>query len=246
MKMTREQLAELSAAERQELLRHLVELGGQPSVKRNPRARRRFLAFMAICVVVLLIWIVTLGLTLPPDERTDQWRLAWVGFDVAELLAFTVTGWAAWRGRQLLIPSLLVLGTLLFCDAWFDVVLSWNSDERWGSLASAIVVEVPLGILFWLLARRLVLGTVAAARARVGLAGPPPVLHRLRLFWPLAEELDKSADTRLEAAAVPVAVNAVVDPVVAAAVDPVVSTVVDTEPQRYPAHSDLDEVPGPS
>jgi hypothetical protein len=48
--------------------------------------------------------------------------MAWVGFDLVGLAAFAATGWAIWRGRQMVIACLLVTGTLLCCDAWFDVV----------------------------------------------------------------------------------------------------------------------------
>lgn len=185
MVISRDEVARLSEPERAQLLQLLAETGDPAAIRGNPRARRRFLVFVTVCAVVLLVWIVTLGLTLPPRETTKQWRLAWVGFDVAELLAFTVAGWAAWRGRQLLVPALLVLGTLLFCDAWFDVVLSWNGDERWSSVASAAVVELPLAVLFWLLARRLVLASVTAVRAQAGLHTRPPSLRSLRLFEPL-------------------------------------------------------------
>jgi hypothetical protein len=193
MAFSPDELARLSEQERAELLHLLLQTSGPQAARGNPRARRRFLIFVALCVVVLVIWIVTLGLTLPPDETTKQWRLAWVGFDVAELVAFTAAGWAAWRGRQLLIPALLVLGTLLFCDAWFDVVLSWNGDERWSSVASAALVEVPLAALFWLLARRLVLATVAAVRAQAGVPEPPSSLRALRLFEPLFDRPARGA-----------------------------------------------------
>jgi hypothetical protein len=183
MGISREELARLSVDEREELALLLVELGGAEAAG-NPRSRRRFLVFVAVCIVVLAVWIVALGLTLPPHETTKQWRLAWIGFDVAELLAFAATGWAAWRGRQLIIPALIVVGTLLLCDAWFDVVLSWNTDERWGSVAGAVVIELPLAALFWWLARRLVLRTISVARSRLGLAGPLPSLRRLPLFEP--------------------------------------------------------------
>ena len=140
---------------------------------------------MIVAVVLLAAWIATLGATLPQTETIGQWRLVWVGFDVGLLLAFAMCAWAAWRGRQLLVPATLVTGTLLFCDAWFDTVLSWNTDERWWSVASAAAVEIPLAVFFWWLSGRMVRRTVAIVRARMAVSADVPPLRDMRLFDPL-------------------------------------------------------------
>src|ERR1700691_3210241 len=76
----------------------------------SPRRRRLFLvATIGLCVG-LGAWVRVRAVTLPRFSRAGDWRGAWVGFDVAELLAFAATAWAAWRGRQVLIMCLLVLG----------------------------------------------------------------------------------------------------------------------------------------
>jgi hypothetical protein len=154
MVISQEDLAGLSVEERAVLVTALLELGTVVPDGRRQRRRQQFIVFVLACTVGLAAWIVALGLTLPAHETVEQWRLAWIGFDVAELAAFAITGWAAWRARPILIPATIVTGTLLLCDAWFDVVLSWNTSGRWQSLASAIVLEVPLALLFWLAARR--------------------------------------------------------------------------------------------
>jgi hypothetical protein len=180
------ELLALPESERRHLAALLVQAGCPMEVSAaDRRRRRRFLALMAAAVVGLAIWIVGLGTTLPQSETVGQWRLVWVGFDVALLLAFGVCGWAAWRGRQLLIPTTLVTGTLLFCDAWFDTVLSWNTDERWWSVVSAAVIEIPLAIWFWWLSARLVRRTVAIARARLALTVDVPPMREMRLFDPM-------------------------------------------------------------
>lgn len=186
MVVSERELLELSLAERQQLAAVLLRSGCQMELPHaDRRRRRRFLALMGGSVVVLAVWIVALGATLPHTETTGQWRLVWVGFDVGLLLAFATCGWAAWRSRQLLIPATLVTGTLLFCDAWFDVVLSWSSDERWWSVLSAALVEVPLAIWFWWLSARMVRRTISLARARMGLPDDVPSLAVMRLFDPL-------------------------------------------------------------
>ena len=104
------------------------------------------MVIVASCIL-LAAWIGVLAVTLPRFYHTGSWRGAWVGFDVALLAAFAATGWAAWRRRQLLIISLVVLATLLLCDAWFDVVLDVRTAGFFASLLSALLVELPLAML---------------------------------------------------------------------------------------------------
>ena len=185
--ISRNELAALSPAERAELARALAELNTSPPGPRARRRRQAFILFCCVAAVALAAWTVTLSLTLPRRQAVGQWRTVWVGFDIAEIVAFSVAGWAAWRGRQLLIPAALVSGALLLCDAWFDVVLSWNTAQRWQSLLSALLFEVPLAALLWAVARSLVLRTVRLARSQLGLLDAPPPLHRLVLFAGIAE-----------------------------------------------------------
>lgn len=182
MVISRAELAALSPTERTELALMLAELNAPPMDPRAQRRRRVFLTAIAVVLIGLTIWTVGLGFTLPRQQTVQEWRTVWVGFDVGEIIAFAVTGWAAWRGRQVLIPAALISGALLLCDAWFDVVLSWNTAERWQSIASALLLELPLAAGLWWVSRSLVLRTVQLARANFGLTGPPPALHRLVLF----------------------------------------------------------------
>lgn len=148
----------------------------------SPRRRRLFLLGTIVCCLVLAAWIGVLAWTLPPYYRTGGWRGAWVGFDVAELIAFGVTAWAAWRGRQILIMSLLVLATLLLADAWFDVTLDLHTSGFLASLLSALLVEIPLAVIAIMGARRLLRITIARIRAHERLPGPVPPLWRIPLF----------------------------------------------------------------
>jgi hypothetical protein len=58
---------------------------------------------------------------------THEWKLAWVGLDVAEAAGLLVVTWAARRQREMLLPAAIVTSTLLVCDAWFDVIFSWGT-----------------------------------------------------------------------------------------------------------------------
>jgi hypothetical protein len=123
-----------------------------------------------------------LAVTLPRFYRAGDWRGAWVGFDLAELIAFALTAWAAWRGRQVLIMCLIVLATLLLADAWFDVTLDVRTGDFTFSLLSAVLVEIPLAVIAIVSARRLLRLTIGRVRSRDGLTGPVPSLWQIPLF----------------------------------------------------------------
>jgi cation transport ATPase len=130
-----------------------------PSLRRE---RRLALLVSAACCVVLAGWIVLLAATLPHHFSAHQWRAVWVNFDVFLFAAFAVTAWAIWRERQVLILLLMLIGTMLCCDAWFDVGTSLATSGLWISLLSAVFAELPLAFLAFAGARRLLRATVAA------------------------------------------------------------------------------------
>ena len=177
------ELRRMTAKERAKLMRALAAMDMPRLVPGGSHQRRRWFLLATIgCCVVLAAWIGVLAVTLPRFYRAGDWRGAWVGFDLAELLAFAATAWAAWRGRQILITCLLVLATLLFADAWFDVTLDVRTNGFLLSLLSALIVEIPLAIAAILAARRLQRLTIARIRSRDGIHGPVPPLWRIPLF----------------------------------------------------------------
>ena len=95
---------------------------------------------------MLLPWLVYLSATLPEHSSGGAWRAVWVGFDVALVAAFVATVLTVWFRRQVAVIALVVTSTLLACDVWFDVCLSWDTAEHWGSVAAAMV-ELPVAIL---------------------------------------------------------------------------------------------------
>jgi hypothetical protein len=178
-------LAALSVTERRRLLRALVALEKEaaPAPGSNWKWDAILVFIVGICIV-LAAWIGMLAVTLPKFYHTGSWRGAWVGFDVALLAAFAATGWAAWRRRQLLIICLVVLATLLLCDAWFDVVLDVRTSGFLASLLSAILVELPLALLAVFMARRLLRLTIGQVMRYEGLTGPLPSLWQIPLLGP--------------------------------------------------------------
>ena len=165
-------LREMSPSERRKLAQALARVDySHPLLGASLARGRRLGALVSIIACAVLIgWIVVLGLTLHRSFHTQHWKGAWLGFDFLLLLSFAATGWAFWRGRQIVIACLVVTGTLLCCDAWFDVVLDAGTPDVWVSIASAVIVELPLAFLMFNAARRLIRLSAVVA---VGRAGDP-------------------------------------------------------------------------
>ncbi|MFI5082743.1 MAG: hypothetical protein ACHQCE_16850 [Streptosporangiales bacterium] len=177
MVIDKAEVRRMSQAERRELASLLAELdASQPERARRgqyradpyridpvlARERRLALLVSAACCVVLAGWIVLLAATLPHHFDAHHWRAVWVNFDVFLLAAFAATAWAIWRQRQVLILLLVLIGTMLCCDAWFDVGTSLATSGFGISLLSAVLAELPLAFLAFAGARRLLRATVAA------------------------------------------------------------------------------------
>jgi hypothetical protein len=178
------ELRRMSPQERHELARALAAID-LPHPLTDPRLlrRRRFgLLFMTACCVGLAGWIAILILTLPGHYTSTDWRTVWVGLDIAELAGFAATGWAAWQQRQLVVFFMIITGTLLVCDAWFDVTLDFGSRGFTISIISALLAEVPLAFMMFASARRLVRVTIATLMLLAGIEGPVPSLWRVPLF----------------------------------------------------------------
>jgi hypothetical protein len=185
------ELRGLSPAERRQLARDLADLdeesqaaGRTPlSASLQGRARlkgrgrqqgRKRLALLVLlgCCAILAFWIVVLAFTLPRHFDAHRWRAVWVQFDILLLAAFLATAWALWRERQIVIIFLTIVGTMLCCDAWFDVGTALKTSSEPLSLASAIFAELPLAFLAFAAARRILKTTVAAALRAPGTPRP--------------------------------------------------------------------------
>jgi hypothetical protein len=139
------------------------------------RERRLALAVSTVSCVILAGWIVLLAASLPHHFSAHHWRAVWVIFDIFLLAAFAATAWAIWRQRQVLILLLMLIGTMLCCDAWFDVGTSLATSGLVIALLTAVFAELPLAFLAFAGARRLLRATVTAgilAGARASFAIP--------------------------------------------------------------------------
>jgi hypothetical protein len=177
-------LRRMTPDERARLARALARLNAQ-GLAPTPISQRRRRLLIAACLagmVLLAVWIGVLEVKLPRDYRAGGWRAAWVGFDVGLLLVFAATAWAAWRRRQILIVCLMVLATLLCCDAWFDITLDWGTSGFMVSVLSAALVELPLAVVALTGARRLLRLTIGRLELLAGYPGPVPAFWQVPLF----------------------------------------------------------------
>ena len=148
----------------------------------NPRSRAVALVAVIGCGLALAAWIGVLAVTLPRYYRSGGWRGAWVGFDLGLLVTFAITAWAGWRHRQLVVICLVVLATLLCCDAWFDVTLDVRTSDFLVSLLMALCVELPLALLAVIGARRLMRLNIRTAGRMAGLVERVPPLWKIPLY----------------------------------------------------------------
>ena len=109
-----------------------------------PRWLPRLLALAAIGLVPWTLWLT---FSLPSRHVTDSYDVAWVGFDIALAGVFAATAWATLRYSHWLVPLAAIAGTMLVCDAWFDIVSSSGSGERLGAILEAVFAELPLAAI---------------------------------------------------------------------------------------------------
>jgi hypothetical protein len=150
-------------------------------IVRLRRSRRWLLIVLGAVAIGLLPWIAYLGATLPSKHLAHHWQVAWVGLDIAEVSALVATVIALLRSSPAVTVLASIAGTLLVCDAWFDVLTAEpGSDLAW-ALAFALLAELPLAALcFWLAFE---VGEVVAAivaEEQASAADPPPTSQPAR------------------------------------------------------------------
>ena len=128
------------------------ELGEPPVEKKVEEAVRirpaRWVTLLLGLVAVALVpWTLYLTFTLPSRHVTLHYDVAWIGFDVALACVLAATTLAAVRRSHWLVPLAAVTGTMLCCDAWFDIVTSRGGGEMWEAVAEAVFAELPLAAL---------------------------------------------------------------------------------------------------
>ncbi|MDP9284489.1 MAG: hypothetical protein M3P41_06000 [Actinomycetota bacterium] len=107
----------------------------------------------AVAALLLIPWVVVLARMLPSAHRSAHWDIAWTGFDIVLALLLLAVALAAWHSSAWLPATATAAATLLFVDAWFDVLTASTRTEVLVATTEAVLVEVPLALLCLLLAR---------------------------------------------------------------------------------------------
>ena len=176
-------LRRMTGEERASLSRRLAALDSDlPPLSAGDERRRRFVIVLTVASVGLVPWIVLLALTLPHRYLAGHWTLTWVGFDIFLLSGLALTAWLAWRRRQAVVISAFITGTLLVCDAWFDITTASGRIDMITAVASALILELPLAGLLFAVAAHLLRLTVRRAQAADGRGTAPCRLLREPLF----------------------------------------------------------------
>jgi len=104
-----------------------------------------------LCAIVLVPWTGFLFFDLPRHYVANHWQLAWGGFDIGLGLALAATAVTVARRSPFAEVTAAVTGTLLVCDAWFDVLTSRGTSDVMQAALEAALVELPIAVLcFWM------------------------------------------------------------------------------------------------
>lgn len=98
-------------------------------------------------------WTVFLVRDLPSTHAAAHWDIAWAGFDVGLALLLLGVAVSAWRRSPWLEGTATAAAALLVVDAWFDILTSSTRLELAIAIGEAVLVELPLAGLCYLLAR---------------------------------------------------------------------------------------------
>jgi hypothetical protein len=128
--------------------------------------RRRALLVYGAFALGLVPWTAHLSESLPSTHRTTHWDILWAGFDIGLIGSGVATALAILRGWRALPLCASITGTLLVCDAWFDLLTSSPGSERARAGVEALAAELPLAFFsFWVARDASTLEAVAPSRS---------------------------------------------------------------------------------
>lgn len=108
----------------------------------------------AVLAVGTVPWVVFLAVTLPRHATFHHYRGVWVGFDLGLVGVLATTAVLAWRGRPQVTMAATATATMLFVDAWFDVLTTPRGSDLVVSVVLAGAVELPLAMIcLWIALR---------------------------------------------------------------------------------------------
>ena len=114
---------------------------------------RRAAGVFGFVAAILLPWALFLKWRLPSDHVVRHWDTAWTGFDLALAAALLTLAVCLLRRSPWTQIAAAVVGTMLLCDAWFDVLTAAHGRGLAEALVEAFALELPLAGLCFLLVR---------------------------------------------------------------------------------------------
>lgn len=117
----------------------------------NTRLVRWAALLFLVCAAILVPWIVIAAITLPSHQLSQNYDVAWAGYDVGLLIGLVSTAVCTLRRSARLPIAAAATGALLVADAWFDVLTSPGGWDLAEAIAMSCLAELPLaGLCFWL------------------------------------------------------------------------------------------------
>jgi len=135
------------------------------SPSRSPVTARWVVPLFGLAAIGLLTWSIWLGLSLPTHATADNYRAAWVGVDVFEVIALGCVAVFARKGDPRVELPAVSCAVLLLVDAWFDIMTAATASARTEAIVLAVVGELPLAACCWWIALH-VEGVVRLGRRR--------------------------------------------------------------------------------
>jgi hypothetical protein len=123
-----------------------------------------------VAALLLAVAVPRLAAVTPSDHPASHLRLIWVGLDVAELVGLVATAWTLRYRSSGVAVAATYTGTLVFCDAWFNVVSS-SGGAAIAAVAMAFI-ELPVAALSFVVAGQEIRSWSGARSAPPG--GPDP------------------------------------------------------------------------
>lgn len=109
-----------------------------------------------ILAIITMPWTIYLAITLPTHHLTPHWDVSWVGLDIGMSILLLLNALFVYLESKWLVMSTTATTTLLILDAWFDVTTARGAQELLQALTLAVIVELPLALITFMVASHLV------------------------------------------------------------------------------------------
>ncbi len=100
-----------------------------------------------LACLILIPWTIFLAYLLPRKYVSRNWDVAWVGFDIFEIVLFALTAILAVKKSIWTALTSAMLSMVIIIDAWFDILTSRPGRPQFRSILEAVIIELPLAII---------------------------------------------------------------------------------------------------